>query len=133
MQADEPVAIPIVEEQFRHFQSSPRADKQLAGVRLQAVLEKRALDQALNAKEFAMLAGISYSTARQWLRISGFPILRGHVFWKDFVKWRQIHVGLEGQEKGLALEQCPQGPSTKNTPLPSGLPKRSARILSGSS
>lgn len=34
-------------------------DKQLDGVRLDAVLEKRRLDQALNAKEFAVFAGIT--------------------------------------------------------------------------
>ncbi len=34
-------------------------DKQLRGVSLEAVLEKRRLDQALNAKEFAVLAGVA--------------------------------------------------------------------------
>lgn len=100
MQADEPVAIPIVEEQIRHFQSSSRAEKQLAGVRLQDVLEKRALDQALNAKEFAVLAGISYSTARQWFRRPSFPALRGFVFWTDFVEWRRRHFGTETPTTG---------------------------------
>jgi hypothetical protein len=52
------------------------------------VLEKRRLDQALNAKEFAVLAGISYSTARKWFRVPGFPVFRGIVFWQDFVQWR---------------------------------------------
>ena len=59
-------------------------DLQLQSVRLEAVLEKRRLDQALNAKEFAVLAGISYSTAREWFRLPGFPVLRGVVFWGDF-------------------------------------------------
>ena len=39
-------------------------DKQLSGIALAAVLEKRRLDQSLNAKEFAVCAGVSYSTAR---------------------------------------------------------------------
>ena len=34
-------------------------DKQLLGVELGEVIEKRRLDQALNVKEFAVLAGIS--------------------------------------------------------------------------
>ena len=41
-----------------------RQDKQLQGISLESVLEKRRLDQALNAKEFAVCAGVSYSTAR---------------------------------------------------------------------
>lgn len=56
-------------------------DKQLHGIRLADVLEKRRLDQALNAKEFAVLAGISYSMARQWFHLPGFPVFRGVVFW----------------------------------------------------
>ena len=39
-------------------------DKQLRDIRLADVLEKRRLDQALNVKEFAVCAGVSYSTAR---------------------------------------------------------------------
>jgi hypothetical protein len=69
-------------------------DLQLQSVRLEAVLEKRRLDQALNAKEFAVLAGISYSTAREWFRLPGFPVLRGVVFWGDFVEWRRSQTGL---------------------------------------
>ena len=64
-------------------------DKQLCGIKLQAVRLKRDLDQALNAKEFAVLAGISYSVAREWLHMPGFPVVRGMVFWVDFVLWRR--------------------------------------------
>ena len=39
-------------------------DKQLVGINLADVLNRRRLDQALNAKEFVVLAGVSYSTAR---------------------------------------------------------------------
>ena len=100
-------------------------DKQLDGVRLDAVLEKRRLDQALNAKEFAVLAGISYSTAREWFRARGFPVVRGVVFWADFVEWRRVETGLsDGKPK----------PSPPIPPAPSpikaiGLPARAARIL----
>ena len=69
-------------------------DKQLSHVRLEDVLEKRRLDQALNAKEFAVLAGIAYSTARDWFRVPGFPVFRGVVFWQDFVQWRNAQNGL---------------------------------------
>jgi hypothetical protein len=36
-----------------------RQDKQLQGIALESVLEKRRLDQALNAKEFAVCAGVA--------------------------------------------------------------------------
>ena len=64
------------------------SDKQLVHLDFDRVAEKRRLDQALNTKEFAVLAGISYSTARAWFRQPGFPAFRGYVFWQDFVKWR---------------------------------------------
>ena len=74
----------------RHTETvaAQKQDKQLRGITLEAVLEKRRLDQALNAKEFAVCAGVSYSTARSWFRLPGFPAFRGVVFWQDFVKWR---------------------------------------------
>ena len=65
-----------------------RHEKQLQGITLESVLEKRRLDQALNAKEFAVCAGVSYSTARIWFHLPGFPAFRGVVFWQDFVQWR---------------------------------------------
>src|SRR5579871_6966755 len=78
--------------------SDPRSvqihDKQLQGVSLEAVLEKRRLDQALNAKEFAVCAGVSYSTARSWFHLPGFPVFHGVVFWNDFVQWRAEQYGL---------------------------------------
>jgi hypothetical protein len=56
-------------------------------------LEKRRLDQALNAKEFAVCAGVSYSTARSWFHLPGFPAFRGVIFWQDFVQWRTGQTG----------------------------------------
>lgn len=69
-------------------------DKQLLNVGLDQVIEKRRLEQALNAKEFAVLAGISYSAARAWFRLPGFPVFCGVVFWQDFVQWRTVQAGL---------------------------------------
>jgi hypothetical protein len=69
-------------------------DKQLHEVDLNQTVEKRRLGQALNAKEFAGLAGISYSMARAWFLRPGFPIICGVVFWQDFVQWRQLQAGL---------------------------------------
>ena len=63
-------------------------DKQLQGISLEAVMEKRRLDQALNAKEFSVCAGVSYSTARSWFHSPEFPAIHGVVFWQDFVQWR---------------------------------------------
>ena len=65
------------------------SDKQLKGIKLQDIRMKRDADQALNIKEFAVLAGVSYSVAREWFHIPGFPALLGKVFWADFVLWRR--------------------------------------------
>ena len=69
-------------------------DKQLSNIQLDQVIEKRRLDQALNAKEFAVLAGVSYSAARAWFKQPGFPAFNGVVFWQDFVQWRNAKTGL---------------------------------------
>jgi hypothetical protein len=70
-------------------------DKQLQGIELASVLEKRRLDQAMNAKEFAVCAGVSYSTARTWFRLPGFPVFRGVIFWQDFARWRKSQTGFK--------------------------------------
>lgn len=97
-------------------------DKQLTDVRLEEVLEKRRLDQALNAKEFAVLAGISYSTARGWFRLPGFPAFRGVTFWQDFVQWRNSQNGVETAR--------PLSPNNgMASPTASKLSPRAAQIL----
>ena|SRR5581483_1420421 len=96
-------------------------DKQLRGITLRSVLEKRRLGQALNAKEFAVSAGVSYSTARSWFHLPGFPVFHGVVFWSDFVQWRAGHFGLEHPP-------IPQ-PSNDNAIANPGLPPRAAKIL----
>ena len=96
-------------------------DKQLRDIRLADVLEKRRLDQALNVKEFAVCAGVSYSTARGWFHLPWFPAFRGVVFWQDFVQWR-------ASLSGLNISSLPQhngDPAASN----STLPLRAAQIL----
>lgn len=100
-------------------------DLQLQSVRLEAVLEKRRLDQALNAKEFAVLAGISYSTAREWFRLPGFPTLRGVVFWGDFVEWRRSQTGLGKQSPNFSPANTGVSSEQRNH----ALPPKAARIL----
>jgi hypothetical protein len=70
-------------------------DKQLRTLELKDVMERRRLDQALNMKQFALAAGISYSAAQYWFRQPGFPTFCGVVFWSDFVEWRHSRVGLK--------------------------------------
>lgn len=96
-------------------------DKQLGGIRLEDVLEKRRLDQALNTKEFAVCAGVSYSTARSWFRSPGFPAFRGVVFWQDFVTWRT----------GQRVPQHEPLPERNGMPTVNAtrFPPRAARIL----
>ncbi len=94
-------------------------DKQLQGITLESVLEKRHLDQALSAKEFAVLAGVSYSTARSWFRIPGFPCFRGVVFWQDFAAWR---IGQHGLNTSRAQHSGDDSAAAT-------LPARAAQIL----
>ena len=96
------------------------SDKQLRSVELKRVLEKRRLDQALSAKEFAILAGISYSNARQWFNSPGFPVFRGRVFWQDFVAWRTHRLEFNPQR---------QTPAATRNPVISNLPPRALQIL----
>lgn len=98
-------------------------DKQLRGIQLAGVLEKRRLDQALNAKEFAVCAGISYSTARSWFRLPGFPAFRGVIFWQDFVQWRTSQNEFSGKHENLAPANGTQNSAHSN------LPPRAAKIL----
>jgi hypothetical protein len=94
-------------------------DKQLRGIQLADVLEKRRLDQALNAKEFAVLIGVSYSTAREWFRLPGFPAFRGVIFWQDFVVWRT------GNASRIA-----EPPYARTKPVSTiSLPPRAVKIL----
>ena len=96
-------------------------DKQLRSIKLKDVMEKRRLDQALNAKEFAVAAGISYSTAREWFRLPSFPVFRGVIFWQDFVRWRT-------DQKGFHFEKFPHR-NVDTATTPSSLPPRAAQIL----
>src|ERR1700733_12596270 len=74
--------------------STQTQDKQLKGTALYAALQKRRLDQALNAKELAVCAGVSYSTARTWFQLPGFPVFQGIIFWQALVEWRTDQLGL---------------------------------------
>ncbi len=103
-------------------------DKQLRGVTLEAVVEKRRLEQALNAKEFAVLAGISYSTALEWFRAPGFPVFRGFVFWQDFAEWRRLQAGLASGRAEPARAIVSSVPEERRMRI-EGLPPRAARIL----
>lgn len=98
-------------------------DKQLQAITLESVLEKRRLDQALNAKEFAVCAGVSYSTARSWFHLSGFPVFHGVIFWEDFVQWRTNQNGFASQP------ESPPRPDSNSTNMSSSLPPRAAQIL----
>ena len=96
-------------------------DKQLRTVRLENVLTKRRLEQVLNAKEFAVVAGISYSTARAWFRLPGFPLFRGVIFWQDFTAWR-------AQQNGSLKEKTQQTEITQSVRALQ-LPARAQKIL----
>ncbi len=101
--------------------SAERHDKQLQGITLESVMAKRRLDQALNAKEFAVCAGVSYSTARSWFHLPGFPVFRGVIFWQDFVRWRTNPNPFANEPESV--------PPPNGVHTASGLPPRAARIL----
>jgi hypothetical protein len=82
-----------------------RSDKQLRGLRLKEIMAKRRLEQALNCKEFAVSAGVSYSTARDWFRLPGFPVFHGVVFWQDFTEWRRQQNGLNTPAQARPVSQ----------------------------
>ena len=109
------------------------SDKQLKGIKLQAVRMKRDADQALNIKEFAVLAGVSYSVAREWFHLPGFPAVLGKVFWGDFVLWRRT------QNSARSLHSLGPADKSENGRVEFGLnpakaphqwPPRAAKILS---
>ena len=99
-------------------------DQQLAGLDQRSVLEKRKADLALNAKEFAVAAGMSYSAARDLFRQPGFPIVKNVVFWSDFELWRRSRIAPSPNEVKPTNETTPTCPK----PL-QGLPARAQRIL----
>jgi hypothetical protein len=96
-------------------------DRQLQGIDIGSVMEKRRLDQALNAKEFAVCAGVSYSTARSWFHLPGFPVFHGVIFWQDFVQWRTNHNGLASRPELVTERNTAQ--------FAVDLPPRAASIL----
>ncbi len=105
-------------------------DKQLAKLELKEVLERRRLDQALNAKQFAIAAGISYSAALDWFRHPGFPIFRGFVFWSDFVDWRRSRAGLTDLKNPPQPEPPPPPPPYQSrAEFLASLPLKARRIL----
>ncbi len=96
-------------------------------MKLEEVVEKRRLNQALTAKEFAVLAGISYSTARDWFHTPGFPAFRGVVFWPDFEEWRR-------EKNGLSASHSTDQDASKSVDNPAltfrkVLPRQAASIL----
>ena len=97
------------------------SDKQLRGIQLADVLKKRRLDQAMNAKEFAVCAGVSYSIAREWFRLPGFPVFRGVVFWQDFAQWRT------GRNNGRLPTENHAVPGAEK--IVSNLPPRAEQLL----
>jgi hypothetical protein len=110
-------------------------DKQLKGIKLQAVRLKRDSDQALNIKEFAVLAGISYSVAREWFHATGFPAVQGMVFWGDFVLWRRALNSKNTSPISVSGENSITSPAEFKSNLAKPgqqWPIRAAMILAGS-
>jgi hypothetical protein len=110
-----------MKSRYTETPSAGTQDKQLQGIALEAVLEKRRLGQAMNAKEFAVCVGVSYSTARAWLHIPGFPVFHGVIFWQDFVEWRTGQNGAKNPSRPAR--------DRETVTAASKLPPRAAQIL----
>jgi len=75
-----------------------------------------------------VLAGVSYSVAREWFRLPQFPVLLGKTFWRDFVEWRKMQNG----GRMPANNDHPPTASTSSSDFKRsiiGLPTRAAQIL----
>ncbi|MEI8289791.1 MAG: hypothetical protein WCH99_09985 [Verrucomicrobiota bacterium] len=99
-------------------------DQQLADIDQRSVLEKRRADQGLNAKEFAIAAGLSYSAARDLFRQPGFPVIKNVCFWSDFEFWRRSRITSPPKEAEPTNGATPHHPKPVN-----GLPRRAQQIL----
>lgn len=102
-------------------------DKRFYGVSVADAEKKRQRDQALTAKEFAVLSGLSYKVARCLFQTPGFPVHHRYVFWSDFLLWRRAHAGNPADPalSGGAIPATAEAPASKNVPA-----KRArARIL----
>jgi hypothetical protein len=106
-------------------------DKQLRGIDIHEVRRKRDADQALNIKEFAVLAGISYSVARDWFHSTGFPSVHGMIFWVDFVLWRRAQNFKRNTPVPIPVE-CGVGFSLSAAKPHPQWPYRAAKILAES-
>ena len=109
------------------------SDKQLKGIKLQTVRMKRDADQALNIKEFAVLAGVSYSVAREWFHLPGFPAVLGKVFWGDFVLWRRTRNNARSPHSPGLADKSDNGRvefGLNPAKTPHQWPPRAAKILS---
>jgi hypothetical protein len=104
-------------------------DKQLWNLELKDVMERRRLDQALNMKQFALAAGISYSAASQWFRQPGFPTFCGVVFWSDFVEWRRSRAGLSDLKNPPRPEPPQQAHPQSRAEWLRSLPPKARRIM----
>jgi hypothetical protein len=85
-----------------------RKEKQLAGLSPREVERKRQRDQALNAKELAVLVDVSYPIVLGWFRLPRFPAVGNFVFYSDFVHWRRTRLeDAAGAKESKAAEPVP--------------------------
>jgi len=82
----------------------------------------------LNAKEFAVAAGISYTSAREWFRQPGFPAINGFVFWGDFVHWRRVQTGIV-ESKSTPPQASKPNASESPSKAEAKFPARASRVL----
>ena len=70
-------------------QAGVRRDRQLMGASFQAADQKRRRDQPSNAEDCEAVSAICCTAARELFKLPGFPLVKGMVYWSDYVIWRQ--------------------------------------------
>ncbi len=108
-------------------------EERLTRIDVGVVKAKAGRGAGLNAEEFAVHAGYSYTAARALFREAGFPVIRGLVTWDDWVIYRRQQSGISRRpRKEAGPRMSPADRSDEPGPtrgLPTSLPPRAARLL----
>jgi hypothetical protein len=83
----------------------PRREKQLRDVDRREVDDLVRCDRALKLKQFCLGAGLGYRAGLELSRLPGFPLIRGRVYWSDFVIWRRSQFALPTTASSTTRQQ----------------------------
>lgn len=105
------------------------ADKQLAGVNLREAKRKWKAGLPVTLKQMAVALELGYSTVRQYAKMSGFPMLKGVVFPRQFDRW--IGECFKSQSAGATEKPvCTGGEMVRGRESAPQLPIRAQKLRS---